>query len=116
MPAPAITKSIQTNATHIAESLQQCSTLDDVYALIPLTCRMDLTLLLQSLFTHSVKAAHVRSVLTSLRLHKTNGSFPSYILGAVKTPAVQLTKEFCAIPSYHTRNNEMEAEVSKARK
>src|SRR2546430_2116314 len=116
MPAPSLTKAIQTNSKNIEASLQQCSTLDEICVLVPLTFRLELRPYLQTLFALSVKASHVRSVLTGLRTHRSNGTFLPHILGSVKVPAVQPTKEFLSDPAFHTHVNELENQVTIARK
>lgn len=74
--------------------LPEVASLPELVQYVPVTFRPACGQVLQEVYRVAVKASHVQTTLATLNRHSTEGSFPASILGAIKDPKIQFSKEF----------------------
>jgi len=72
----------------------EIASLPELVQYVPVTFRPAFGQTLQEVYRVAVKASHVQTTLATLNRHSTEGSFPASILGAIKDPKIQFSKEF----------------------
>lgn len=76
------------------QNIAAVSTLDELITITPRAFGPEFGYLYRELNDLAIKLCHVKTSLQNLNDHQSKGSYPPQILGALKPPQIQVTKEF----------------------
>lgn len=102
--------------TATRQNFAAVTTIEDLCNITPRAFAPRFGVLYRKLSELAVKTSHVKASLDSLSRHYAAGTFPPQILGSLKVPTVQVTKEFEGTSDRQERKTELDAIIFNARK
>jgi hypothetical protein len=102
-------------ASGTSQAVANASSMPDLKALLPVGTRAAIGQFLEGVHRTALKASHVNNTLATLQRHSREGTFPQQIIGSVRDPKTQTSKEFLSSAAGATHLNNLEAVVSTAR-
>jgi hypothetical protein len=109
----SINAPVQTNN---ASNVASASTLDDLLACVPRIYQPCFRPALRETHDKAVKLSHAQAALSSFERHQATGTFPPSILGALKAPVIQCSKEFATSSDFQTWTNSLDGVILENRK
>lgn len=97
------------------DNLALTSTIQDVLNCVPRPAWPLFKPALQEFFQLGVKISHATAAQETLRNYETSRTFPPSIMGALKIPALQVSKEFQGSSEFSQMNSELATGISKIR-
>lgn len=97
-------------------NIATASTLDELLACVPRAFQPNFRPVLREYHDVAVKLSHAQTALENFRKHEAGGTFPPIILGGLKTPVVQFSKEYSASSQYQTWSGNTETELHSIRR
>jgi hypothetical protein len=97
------------------DNLALTSTIQDVLNCVPRPAWPLFKPALQEFFQLGVKISHATAAQETLRNYQSTRTFPPSILGALKTPTLQVSKEFQGSSDFSQTNSELAAGISEVR-
>lgn len=104
----------QNNVT--AANFAAVSTIEELNAITPKSFGPRFSVLYRKYCDTATKASHAQATLSNFERHYANGTFPPCIQGSLKSPTVQVTKEFDGTSEQQALTAELDSVIFNARK